>query len=342
MNDDPKKPAGERQDGSAGEASPVDSASPQHAGHGPSSGAHDADLPGGHGPSRNEDAADLPGDEGLRALYAQLPDVAPRAELDEAILAASREVLRGATGRVAESRRDRSSRRPARERATRVLRWGLPVAAAASVMFAVLREHGDLVPRAEFAASPSVSEEQASRPNQEYAGRIPEPPSAPAEPAERDDSASPQFAPPAPPPAAEMQEKAAPPSAEARSAAREASDSSAAAAMPKSADSSSTSSAIGALAANEASPGFSITEADKPWPFGLEFAMSTDAACAKLRPLSSRGCTLHDDAAVVEFDEPRRLSSGVHQGRWIVAVKMIAKNGVITKLELTERQERKE
>lgn len=107
-------------------------------------------------------------------------------------------------------------------------------------------------------------------------------------------------------------------------------------------DSPSASSAIGALAAKETFPGFSITEADKPWPFGLEFAMSTDAACAKLRPLSSRGCTLHDDAAVVEFDEPRRLSSGLHQGRWVVGVKMIAKNGVITKLELTERQERKE
>ena len=396
MNDDPKKPAGDSQGGSEGDAAPVDSASPQRA---------------GLGPSRNEDAAELPGDEGLRALYAQLPDVAPRAELDEAILAASREVLRGVA-----SNRDRSSRRSGRERATRVLRWGLPVAAAASVMFVVLREHRDLVPQAEFAANPSPREEQASKPNQEHAGRISEPPSAPAEHAERDESASPQFAPPAPPPAVEWKRKAAPASPmadavhkaapaspEARAAAREAFDSSAAirderarndapsptkegraipvpppagsaapaipapsvaesadlansappargnelrsapaAAMPKSEDSSSTASALGALAAKETTPGLSITEVDKPWPLGLEFSMSTEAACAKLRALSSRGCVLHNEVAVVELDEAWRLTSGVHEGRWIVAVKLIAKDGRITKLDLTERQLEKE
>lgn len=459
MSDDPKKPAvdedaaelpGESEGRSSGDTSPADTASPPHA-----------------DPAGSERVADLPGDEGLRALYAQLPDVAPRAGLDEAILAASREALRGAGDRGESGamlrgafNRTRPARRASRERATRFLRWGLPVAAAASVMFVVLREHGELVPQAEFGAntasrdefsaspppqaefsaspppqaelpaSPPPREKQASKPKQEEAGRLPESQSgltAPAEQAERDRSASPEFAPSAPPPSppapsppapsaptrsapaptAESKRKTAPISPGARSAARsparEAYDSSAvgsderrmadappatndgrgisapplagsaesavpplsapesanlaisvppakenerpsapAAAIPSPKDTASITSGVGALASMDSAPGFSITEADKPWPLGLEFAMSTETACAKLRALSSRGCVLHNGVAVVEFDEPRRLTSGVHEGRWIVAVKMTAMDGVITKLDLTERPERKE
>lgn len=153
----------------------------------------------------NAEPDDLAGDADLRALYRRLPADEPGAPVDAAIHAAA---LRA----VQESQRQR--------RLWPVLRWSVPLAAAAGAVLVLVVERPDLLPRSdtapkEFARSDQVAAAPEAAAPAAAAPTRAAPPAAPAPAKESGSFARAQ--PAAPQPAApQLQEDEAPPAGRSR------------------------------------------------------------------------------------------------------------------------------
>ncbi|HXC52603.1 MAG TPA: hypothetical protein VN634_17100 [Candidatus Limnocylindrales bacterium] len=243
----------------------------------PNAGAHD-------------DSDAMPDDESLRRLYHTMPKLEPPVEIDNAILAAAR--------------RQATRRRSLRSRT--LIRWGVPLAAAASILvtFALTRlepePHADHSRAVDTVESRAKSEDQflADAPQTDSA-RL----SAPAAPA-----AAPPAAAPPPPAVAALRSRA------------ELRDQSAPA-------------AAGDLAAKESAVS-TPPAVQLPWPFGLEPDLAEADACARITAAGTGRCEFHGGDADIVVAPARTIDRGAFQGRSARRIVLHASGGKLTGIDL--------
>ncbi len=303
----------------------------------------------------HEDSDGMPDDESLRRLYHTMPKLEPPVEIDNAILAAAR-------GQGAR-------RRSLRSRA--LVRWGVPLAAAASILVTFALTRLEPKPREVGVHAVDTMESRAKsddefladapradsgRPSVAAAPAAAPPPPAVAatQPAAAPSSPSPLAPSPAPPDLrsrAKLRDESAPGAASDLAATESAPLASPAeqrsgdvranaqihggAALAKQAPQAlSVESDDARMAAAPEEPAESEASQTLPWPFGLEPGLAETDACRRIAAATAGRCEFRAGNADVAIAPVRAVDRGAWRGRSARRIVLHARGGKLTGMDL--------